>query len=108
MKNQTFSLLQVSFILFLFIGMLNHVLVIPLLLDVSGRDSWLSAIMAFLILIPFFLLVAFISKLTKQQPIMSHIALRYGRWVSRSACCSRSWRTVLAKSGGESPMRVRD
>lgn len=64
--------------------MLNHVLVIPLLLDVSGRDSWLSAIMAFLILIPFFLLVAFISKITKQQPIMSHIALRCGRWASRA------------------------
>lgn len=53
LKNQTFSLLQISMVLILSTGMMNHVLVIPLLLDASGRDSWISTIVTFVVLIPF-------------------------------------------------------
>ncbi len=83
LKSPSFSLLQISLILILSIGMMNHVLVIPLLLEASGRDAWISALVTFFVLVPFFLLVAQMSKLTKQRPIMEEIKRRYGKWLTR-------------------------
>ncbi|QMV44602.1 GerAB/ArcD/ProY family transporter [Cohnella cholangitidis] len=96
LKNQTFSLLQISMVLILSIGMMNHVLVIPLLLDASGRDSWISTIVTFVVLIPFFLIVAQISKLTNQRSYLNEIESRYGKWLSRWIACTLSVYLVLS------------
>ncbi|PDM37731.1 spore gernimation protein, partial [Bacillus cereus] len=45
MNKQTITLFQVSMILIGSIGIINHVIMIPMLLDTSGRDSWISIIL---------------------------------------------------------------
>ncbi len=45
MTKQTITLFQVSMILIGSIGIINHVIMIPMLLDTSGRDSWISIIL---------------------------------------------------------------
>lgn len=57
MKKQTISLLQMSLILIGSTGLINHVVIIPLILDVSGRDSWIAILfscVAYIFLIPIF------------------------------------------------------
>ncbi|WP_027410423.1 endospore germination permease [Anoxybacteroides tepidamans] len=45
MKGYPLSIVQLAFVLMLSIGLMNHVIVIPLLLDVAKRDAWISAIL---------------------------------------------------------------
>ena len=84
MRTPSFSLLQISLIFIQSIGLVNHVLVIPLLLDASGRDAWLSAIATFLLLIPFFLLVARAAKALNRQSALAYLGERFGSAVSRT------------------------
>ncbi|MFB9275096.1 GerAB/ArcD/ProY family transporter [Cohnella cellulosilytica] len=84
MKTPSFSLLQISLIFIQSIGLVNHVLVIPLLLDASGRDAWIAALATFLILIPFFLLVARSAKLLNRRSALAYLGERFGPVVSRT------------------------
>ncbi len=51
------------------IGLKNHVTIIPALLQVGGRDSWMSVILSAVLLIPWLLLLLYIHKVSKQQSI---------------------------------------
>lgn len=82
MRTPSFSLLQISLIFIQSIGLVNHVLVIPMLLDASGRDAWISTIATFLILIPFFLLVARSAKSLNRRPALEYLGQRFGSAVS--------------------------
>ncbi|MCP1309052.1 endospore germination permease [Paenibacillus tyrfis] len=46
MKNNSISVLQLSVIFITSSGLLNHVTVIPVLLNVTGKDSWISVCLA--------------------------------------------------------------
>ncbi|TDG00804.1 GerAB/ArcD/ProY family transporter [Paenibacillus piri] len=85
MKNTTFSFLQISTILILSIGMMNHVIIIPVLLEVSGRDSWLSVLATSVIFVPVFLIIAYIIQKTTAgggSSILQWLKEKYGRWVA--------------------------
>jgi spore germination protein KB len=84
MKNESFSLLQMSTILILSIGMMNHVIVIPLLLEVSGRDSWLSVMLAACLFIPVFYMIGYIVQKTKpdRKSMIHWLRDKYGKWVA--------------------------
>jgi len=84
LKTPTFSLLQISFIFIQSIGLVNHVLVIPLLLDASGRDAWISVLATFLILVPFFLLIARMIMSLNRQAALAYLQERFGSVVSRT------------------------
>lgn len=71
--------LQVTMIILSSVGLINHVFIIPILLDRSGRDSWISVI---LIAIPFVLwssLFYLIMKKSGQQHLIEWIRGKYGR-----------------------------
>jgi len=84
LKTESYSVLQISFILIQSIGLLNHVLVIPMLLDASGRDSWLSAIATFAVLIPFLLIVARVTRRLNRRPLMDYVTSGYGGAFARA------------------------
>ena len=46
MENQKITVLQVIFIIMISTGLMNHVIVIPVLLDKSGRDAWIAVLVA--------------------------------------------------------------
>lgn len=71
--RQLFLLLVISS------GLLNHVILIPNLLKASGRDSWLSVIVAYPISLFFLWLVYFIVKNSPEEGFFSLIRNRLGR-----------------------------
>ena len=46
MKNHTITFFQTGMMMMLTIGLMNHVIVIPILLDAAKRDSWISVLLA--------------------------------------------------------------
>jgi spore germination protein KB len=66
-NNTPLNTVQLICVFMLSIGLMNHIIVLPLLLDVAGRDAWISAIMA-LIALPLWLpLLYFIMKQSNQM-----------------------------------------
>ncbi|MFD2046645.1 endospore germination permease [Ornithinibacillus salinisoli] len=60
--NNQISISQFFIIFLLSTGLINHVLVIPLIIDVAGRDAWISAIIGFFMIIPFLCLLLYVTK----------------------------------------------
>ncbi|CAM4176299.1 spore germination protein (amino acid permease) [Paenibacillus endophyticus] len=56
MKIKPFGILPAMFMLILSVGLVNHVLVVPLLLDVAKRDAWISVLAELAIVLPWVLL----------------------------------------------------
>lgn len=46
MASQKITVLQLFFIIMISTGLMNHVMVIPVLLDKSGRDAWIAVLVA--------------------------------------------------------------
>ncbi|MDF2663478.1 MAG: spore gernimation protein GerXB, partial [Paenibacillus sp.] len=55
--ESSFSRLQLVFLLLLSLGISNHVLIIPHLLQTAGRDAWISILMAYAVLVVWVLVV---------------------------------------------------
>lgn len=70
---------QLFLLLVLSSGLLNHVILIPNLLNAAGRDSWLSVILAYPISLVFLILVYFIIKNSPNEGFFSLIRKRLGR-----------------------------
>ena len=68
--------------LILAIGLMNHVFVIPPLLQEAKRDAWISVLAATVPLLIWICLLYYIMRSTKQQPIMSWVEQHYGRRIS--------------------------
>ena len=82
MNKQTISLLQMSSILITSTGIINHVLIIPLILDVSGRDSWIAILFsgaAYLFLIP---ILYFIHTRMNGEQLFLWVRRNFGRLVA--------------------------
>lgn len=82
MKKQTINLLQMSLILIGSTGIITHVLAIPLLLDVSGRDSWIAILFscaAYLFLIPIFF---FLYTRMNREPLFLWVKGNFGSFVA--------------------------
>lgn len=76
------GMLQLTMIVLASVGLINHVFIIPVLLDRSGRDAWISVI---LIAVPFLAwcgLLYFIMKKSGQQHLIDWLQGVYGRFVA--------------------------
>lgn len=81
----TFSRLQLSFVIILFIGISNHVLMLPHLLFVAKRDAWVCVLVGYGILLIWGMILFFIMSRNKQKmKLATWIAKRAGRVVSAS------------------------
>ncbi|MDQ0162133.1 endospore germination permease [Aeribacillus alveayuensis] len=61
------------------IGVLNHVIVIPILLEAAKRDSWISVIFNFVTFLILAIFVYMIQKATDQQNIFTWIKENFGK-----------------------------
>lgn len=80
----TFSRLQLFFVLTLFIGISNHVLIMPHLLTTGKRDAWVCALIAYLFLLLWgFLLYLIMKRNQERLRLYDWIKARAGVMVSR-------------------------
>jgi spore germination protein KB len=70
---------QLLLMLVLATGLLNHVILIPNLLDSSGRDSWVSVIAAFPIAVIFLYLIYYIVKNSPPEGFFALVKRRLGK-----------------------------
>ncbi|NLP51678.1 endospore germination permease [Bacillus sp. RO1] len=84
MQNVTKILIprQLFLMLILSTGLLNHVILIPNLLNAAGRDSWIGVIIAYPIALVFSWLVYFITKNSSDEGFFSMVEKRFGKVVS--------------------------
>lgn len=76
------GLLQNSMIMLMCVGLMNHVLVIPMLFDKAGRDAWISIL---LIGVPLFIwipMIYYILKKIKHQHLLVWLKEKYSSWVA--------------------------
>ncbi|WP_051359365.1 endospore germination permease [Paucisalibacillus globulus] len=72
---------QLFFIFLLSTGLSNHVLIVPLIIDAAGRDSWISVIIGYLISIPFLLLLLSVTKQLKNTSVFAWLETTYNNTV---------------------------
>ncbi|MGG0174830.1 GerAB/ArcD/ProY family transporter [Gottfriedia acidiceleris] len=82
MKNQTINLLQMSFILIGSTGLVNHVIIIPMVLDVSGRDSWITILISSVSLLFFIPILYFIQKRMDGVQLFLWLKGNFGRFIT--------------------------
>ncbi|MDQ1914015.1 endospore germination permease [Paenibacillus sp. GD4] len=80
--NHAIGILSTCSIIILAIGLMNHVMVLPPLLQVSKRDAWISVLAAILPYLAWTTILHYIIKRTDQQPILAWLKLHYGGFVA--------------------------
>ncbi|MGP4073656.1 GerAB/ArcD/ProY family transporter [Piscibacillus sp. B03] len=69
-RNDKVGFVYVLLLLVTTVGLINHVIMIPTLYEEAGRDSWLSVIFTFFLVLPWLLLIPLIANRTKQKHLM--------------------------------------
>ncbi|MED3038970.1 spore gernimation protein, partial [Bacillus tropicus] len=80
MNKQTITLFQVSMILIGSIGIINHVIMIPMLLDTSGRDSWISIILVSILYLLWISIIFIIYKKIKNEHLFLWLKNNFGKF----------------------------
>jgi spore germination protein KB len=81
-NNTRLNTVQLICVFMLSIGLMNHVIVVPLLLDAAGRDAWISAIIA-LVALPLWLpLLYFIMKQSNQINFFLWLKTEFNRAIA--------------------------
>lgn len=62
-------------------GLISHVMAIPIILDVAGRDSWLSVIFAAPIFVTWLILYVWMIGKLQKQPYLEWISTHWGKYV---------------------------
>ncbi len=79
-KLKSISILHVIFLSMTFIGLKNHVSIIPSILNSSGRDGWMSVLLGGMLILPWLLILVVIHKKSKQQPLNQWIKQKLGKY----------------------------
>ena len=79
-KLKSISILHVILLSMTFIGLKNHVTIIPGILIAVGRDGWMSVILGGLIILPWLPILVVILKKAKKQPIENWVKQKLGRY----------------------------
>ncbi|SHF39427.1 spore germination protein (amino acid permease) [Seinonella peptonophila] len=82
MEKQTISFFQLSLILFGGIGVLNHVIVLPFVLDCAHRDAWISILLAGFFYLCWIPLLYYIHKKTSGQNIYEWLKKNFGKAIT--------------------------
>lgn len=84
MQNQqgVLGIFPLFSIFILGVGLMNHVMVLPPLLQVAGRDAWFSTLLAIIPYLLWIILLYCVMKITRQQQLFNWLRDAYGAWVS--------------------------
>ncbi|TCP59209.1 spore germination protein (amino acid permease) [Tumebacillus sp. BK434] len=80
--KERISTLQMAMILISFVGISDHVVIIPVLLRTGGRDAWISVLAAALLMALWILLLHLIMKKSGQQHVVDWVQEKAGRLLS--------------------------
>lgn len=75
----TISILHIVLLSMTFIGLKNHVTILPPILKIAGRDGWISILVATLVMFPWLWLLLFIHKTTAPKRLVDWIRQSMGR-----------------------------
>ncbi|WP_461611747.1 endospore germination permease [Cytobacillus kochii] len=78
--NQKLSFISIAYIMILGIGLFAHVEIIPAVLSTSGRDTWISMLLAIIPLILFTPLIYKVGQTVKGTPFIRIISEQLGRF----------------------------
>ncbi|GAB6930513.1 spore germination protein [Paenibacillus sp. JCM 10914] len=81
MHSKKLSIIDVYFIVLLVLGITNHVVLIPLMLQAADRDSWMGIILTMVLNIGWVYILYVIMKRTKQQSIFLWFKDQYGAFI---------------------------
>jgi len=73
------SILHVVFLAMTVIGLKNHVTIMPPLLEIAKRDSWLSVIITTIIMFPWLFLLVYIHRKSNQEPLREWLPQKIGK-----------------------------
>lgn len=73
------SILHVVFLVMTFIGLKNHVTILPPILENVKRDGWASVLLASLCILPWLFIIVFIQNKSNQQPIKQWLKEKIGK-----------------------------
>lgn len=76
------SFIQTIMILMLSNGLMTHVIINPMLLDSSGRDSWISILISFFVFIPWFFFITVFMKKSGQQKLFPWLIQRTNPFIA--------------------------
>ncbi|WP_397539870.1 endospore germination permease [Rummeliibacillus pycnus] len=80
MKNSgTISILHVVFLTMTFIGLKNHVTVIPSILKSAGRDGWASVLLGAFVTFIWLFLIVYVHNKSNQEPIKDWLKQKIGK-----------------------------
>lgn len=82
-KSAGLGVFPIFCIMMLGIGLMNHVMVLPPLLQEAKRDAWISVLASLPLYLVWIIILYFIMKRTRQQAIMLWLRERYGVFASR-------------------------
>jgi len=72
------SILHVVFLAMTVIGLKNHVTIMPPLLEVAKRDSWLSVLFTTIIMFPWLFLLVYIHRKSNQEALKDWLPQKIG------------------------------
>ncbi len=82
MRQVKISIIQAIFLFNLAIGITNHVIIVPLILQSAYRDSWISALLAVPAVILWTIVVYRVMNMTKQQSLYQWFKQHYNPFVA--------------------------
>ncbi|OHR69533.1 hypothetical protein HMPREF3291_00435 [Bacillus sp. HMSC76G11] len=71
--------IHIYFLMIMSSGLVNHVLIIPLILSAAGRDSWLSVVVSIVPYIIWILIIGAVIKKIGNQNFLEYLKTRLGR-----------------------------
>ena len=77
-KTVKISILHVIFLCMTVIGLKSHVSILPSILEVGGRDGWLSVLLAAVIVLPWLLFLVAITKRMDSRPFIKIVEEKSG------------------------------
>ncbi|MBW7475363.1 endospore germination permease [Paenibacillus oenotherae] len=77
-SGEQISFVSIAIILMLSNGLVSHVIINPLIIGTSGRDSWLVPLFTFIVMIPWCWAIVVLMRRTNQQSIRTWLACRIG------------------------------
>jgi len=77
------NIIQLFAIFLLSMGLTNHVIVIPFLINAAGRDAWISVIIGYIFTLLFSLLLLYVTRKFQSVSIFEWISSTYSRLLSR-------------------------
>lgn len=76
------SFLQICMILMMTVGLTNHVIVNPLILEASGRDAWISVLLTGVLFLPWCILLVLFMRKSGQQKLHPWLASKTNPFIA--------------------------